>query len=109
MLPKRQTENSPESKKKPNLGILEIPWRKEDYVDKEIDDSKNWMPKDEDVEFLKKTLEQTDRRKSTKRFPDRTTGETKKSQLSEVIKKDSFTIATITNPSTKEIRVSRAR
>ena len=43
-------ENSPESKKKPNLGSLEIPWRKEDYVDKEIDESKNWRPKDEDVE-----------------------------------------------------------
>ena len=85
-------ENSPESKKKPNLGILEIPWRKEDYVDKEIDESKNWMPKDEDVEFLKKQLSKQieENRQKDIRIEQL---QNEKIQLSEVIKKDSFTPA----------------
>ena len=38
------------------MGLLESSWSKKLQVDKEIDDSKEWASKDEDVEFLKKQL-----------------------------------------------------
>ena len=85
-------ENGIELQNKPNLGILESSWSKKDYVDTEISDSKEWMSKDEDVEFLKKQLSKQIEENRQKDIQIEQL-QNEKMQLSEVIQKDSFTPA----------------
>ena len=94
-----QTENDPESQYKPNLGSLEIPKHTEDYTNKEINDTNEWQlgNKDEDVEILKSELNrQTEENRLKDILIQRLQEE--KSQLGEVVRKNSFTPATNYRP-----------
>lgn len=86
-------ETRPESLKKPNLRRLEIPLAK-DIID---DESYEWQPKDENVEFLKKQLNKQIEENQQKDILIEQLQE-EKTQLSEAVKKNSFTIATNYKP-----------
>ena len=88
-------EKDPESQYNPNLGSLEIPKHKENYTNKEIDDTNEWQlgNKDEDVEILKNELNKQREQNQQKDILIQRLQE-EKSQLSEVIRKDPFIPAT---------------
>ena len=85
------------------MGSLEIPKHTENYTNKEIDDTNEWQLRDEDVEILKNELNrQTEENRQKDILIQRLQEE--KSQLSEVIRKDSFTPSyKLQTGSTKEV------
>lgn len=88
-------EKDPESQYNPNLGSFEE--HKKNYINKEIDDTNEWQLRDEDVEILKNELNrQTEENRQKDSLIQRLQEE--KSQLSEVIRKNSFTQATNYRP-----------
>ena len=79
------------------MGSFETNKHKENYTNKEIDDTNEWQLPDEDVEILKNELNrQTEENRQKDILIQRLQEE--KSQLSEVIRKDSFTPTTNYRP-----------